>query len=528
MFDFLIVDDEIWVARLLSQIIDWEKEGFRLIGICSSSAEAVSVITERKPHLVLTDIKMPGMTGLELIETTQKHSPDTQFVIVSGYNDFSYAKEAISLRAMGYLLKPVDEKELLKVIRYVRNQLIESEEKQRRSTDMENIYLQANEFRKNRLMADLLHGNVLDADSEYRSIFNGKREEQCFLTVIYVTESGDIEAAKAGFDLTMEIHMARNYVCCSCIDDHLIAALFTCKTQEAQIVWEQLETEFNRLLDKSGNNLYMGIGKPMTRLEDLHLSYNDARDSLTSRWVLKDKRVFRNQSDLNSSALVGSICSLKVEVELLQAIKSYDEPSIQRIISDIIGQAFRWAEKNPRVLPAAIEWVGTLIREEAAAKGDRRGSEAEQIDIELRNIYYVSGIQHVCSVLMACIRKFLLMAKDRNAFEGDEGIIEKAKAFIDMHYVQDIGLNDVADAVHLNPNYLSTLFKQETGVTYKEYLTQKRIEKAKNYLKDSRMSVNEISNAIGYNEVKSFLRIFKKNVGITPGDYRKLMSKNGK
>ena len=84
MFDFLIVDDEIWVARLLSQIIDWEKEGFRLIGICSSSAEAVSVITERKPHLVLTDIKMPGMTGLELIETTQKHSPDTQFVIVSG------------------------------------------------------------------------------------------------------------------------------------------------------------------------------------------------------------------------------------------------------------------------------------------------------------------------------------------------------------------------------------------------------------------------------------------------------------
>lgn len=528
MYDFLIVDDEVWVARLLSQIIDWEAEGFRLVGISNDSAEAIAMIAEKKPHLVLTDIKMPGMTGLELIETAQQYSENTQYVIVSGYNDFSYAKEAIGLRATGYLLKPVDEKELLRIVRYVYNQLNATEEKQRRSSDLEKTYLQAKEFRKNRLLLDMVRGHMVNAETEYQSVFDGKRKDLCFLAEVYVEDAREIKSVEAGFDVTMEVHMPRSYICCSCFDDHLVMALFTCEAQEVDAVREQLDGEFCKLIDKGGYGISLGIGKPVARIEELHLSCKEARDALTLRWVTADKRVFRSDMDQNSNALIGSICSQKAEIELLRAIKAYDEVTVEKILANMLHQACRWAEKNPPVLPATIEWIVSLIREEAVTKDESKISATKKLDEDLRNVYYAPNIDRVCAALRMCIRRTLLKDTHHNDCDENEGVIEKAKEFIDLHYVQDIGLSDVADAVHLNSNYFSTLFRQMTSVTFKEYLTGKRMEKAKHYLKDSRLTVNEISKAVGYNDVKTFLHTFKKIVGITPGDYRKLMTKNGR
>lgn len=114
MIDVVIIDDEVWVAKMITQIIDWGAYGFRIAGIFHDGEEGLDGIRRLHPRLVLTDIRMPGLTGLDLIQTLSEESPDIMFVIISGYNDFEYAKSALTYGAIGYLLKPIDETELKK------------------------------------------------------------------------------------------------------------------------------------------------------------------------------------------------------------------------------------------------------------------------------------------------------------------------------------------------------------------------------------------------------------------------------
>ena len=131
MIDVVIIDDEVWVAKMITQIIDWGAYGFRIAGIFHDGEEGLDGIRRLHPRLVLTDIRMPGLTGLDLIQTLSEESPDIMFVIISGYNDFEYAKSALTYGAIGYLLKPIDETELKKVVLKAKKQLVSEELKQR-------------------------------------------------------------------------------------------------------------------------------------------------------------------------------------------------------------------------------------------------------------------------------------------------------------------------------------------------------------------------------------------------------------
>lgn len=136
MIDVVIIDDEVWVAKMITQIIDWGAYGFRIAGIFHDGEEGLDGIRRLHPRLVLTDIRMPGLTGLDLIQTLSEESPDIMFVIISGYNDFEYAKAALTYGAIGYLLKPIDETELKKVVLKAKKQLVSEELKQRSELQM--------------------------------------------------------------------------------------------------------------------------------------------------------------------------------------------------------------------------------------------------------------------------------------------------------------------------------------------------------------------------------------------------------
>lgn len=501
-YKVLIVDDEEIVCRGLAKFVKWQDYGFSVEGIAYSVDDALALMEKTRMDVVFMDIRMPGKTGLDLLQIIQKLYPDVKSVILSGFSEFSYAREAIRYGAVDYLNKPVNLKEVEELLERLRREFQEEKRDQ--------------EVRKNRI-----EGLLLSAVKGYSKL----EQEKYQLPVLEWWHGLSMELLCR--ELSEEEILEQKRILRSEITAILPEAyILDCNVYELfAIIPCKNELEADHIVDileqtcQVGLQWACGISKFKHGIGGLREAYQEAGKALRYHRA-SEKR--------------GMIWYKNIET-----LFSQDLPEIQEVIRELVGVLANPEERKSAVslLENTLETIcgqnitvmqfqTVCIRCLIELNGLLQGMKGEGIDLHsqlnkmLEKILLCDNDRMTIDCMVSYIDMLTekLDASDELLLGG--GVIKEVQLFIRRHYNETITLNMLADQFYLHPNYLSRLFKEKTGKNFVEYMTEVRMEKVKEMLKDPEKKVASISTMAGYENPRYFSKVFKQFTGMTPSEYR--------
>lgn len=518
MYKAFVVDDEIVIREGIRNSFPWEQSGFQLAGEAPDGEIALSMLQDIKPDILITDIRMPFMDGLTLCRKIVNAMPWVHVVILSGYDDFSYAKEAISLGVKEYLLKPVSAHELGAALRRIARGIDEERRQQADYQAMKRQLDSTSRFMQEKLLLELLSGAsgeaVLNQARKLRVNLLARRYR---VMLIAAGEGDDMLLVRAHVQRLAEgsggaVHL--------CETGGRLAAIVLGDSaddlEERAFAFAQaVKYEVERAV---GAALRVAIGAPAGAIDGVADSYLSAQGVL--KGMAMDARKTRIIDSADRGMHMGTrLMGLDVVpiFEKLRYASSQETEEILRDHFDAVGTVARQSVVMENylyidVLLAAMR----VIRENG---GDPEKIIPEAVKQQAGDVAFSGRADMAESA-----RKVLLTAirfRDSQSISRFGQVIRSACAYIDQNYKKpDMTLSDVAKHVSLSNNHFCTVFSQEMGVTFIEYLTQLRMNKAKELLKRTDMRSGEIAIAIGYNDPHYFSYLFKKSVGMNPRDYR--------
>ena len=522
MYKVFLVEDEVIIREGIRMNIDWDNTQYILCGEATDGEMALAMIQDLKPDIIVTDIKMPFMDGLELSKIIKKTMPWIKIIILSGYDEFDFAREAISIGVDEYLLKPIGSVELIQTLN---KQIIkiEEEKKQRMDTDrMRHKLGTADNAIKEGFLEEILIGALNTSEALKRADSLGLEIiSKCYLILnieLNMKEMNYEELLKARA-LINSIIEDRNDIICFVRNSENI--LFIIKGNNGKEIEETAYEVGNNVKHQVESNtectLTIGIGSIVQRIGGISKSYEDAKK------VLKFANGFRQGQILGIDDITGkedadlSKIGNEYLIEKLKYIEIDDIENVIEVFFESINK-----DKKKSLLFAYNILIDLLM---AAARlieeldGDTNKIIPEKNKPEL--LLEIAGSNNELKKFISNILEKVI--EFRNSCENLRygSVIRTAKEYINQNYSKtEISLHTVAEEVALSPNHFSTIFAQEMGETFIEYLTKVRMEKAKNYLVTTKMKSSEIAYSVGYNEPHYFSYLFKKNIGVTPTEFR--------
>lgn len=535
MIKVFLVEDEIVMREGIKNNVDWEREGFEFAGEASDGELAYPLIQKTRPDILITDIKMPFMDGLELSRLVKQEMPDIKILILSGYDEFEYAKEAINIGITDYLVKPIAGAKLLEAVKKV-GKIIEEERQQK-------LFLQT--FEKERL-----ENTQLIRQKLFRSLASGQKPVSEILK----------EGKKAGFDLVADQYnivllqifadgKAEGYSEAQNAAEQDIESMtekmpevlmvelglegwaFIIKeTSEEKKLEETLKDFLERLQDiiasYEGVEYFAGVGKAVARLSELNRCFEEANKAFSYRYLKKRNQVIYSGAEMDEPSVDEELKLSSLNLEKLdrKSIDQFLKTGLKSEVVHFIDEYFAsLGERNVQSLMfrqyvtmdmyfatvAVLEQLGYESRELVERCGDFETmaavfSTVEQTKGYLQNIFETA-----------------IELREKVSQKKYSSLLKDARAYIEQNYDnEDISLNTVAASVNLSPNHFSTIFSQETGRTFIEFLTYVRMEKAKELLRTTSMRTAEIAFAVGYKDPHYFSYLFKKTQECTPREFR--------
>jgi len=519
-YKVFFVEDEIVTREGIRDNVDWRGNGFEFCGDAPDGEMALPLLQSAKPDVLITDIKMPFMDGLELCRIVRDCMPGIKIVILSGHDEFEYAQQAIKLGVKEYLLKPVTPQDLHQVLQKMATQL-EQEEQER-----QNLQKLHEQVRENQaaLRERLLFKLVIGAISPTEAIEQGQALgldliARCYLVLILRTELAD---RSDSFDYS-EYQQVQGLVS-QVVENNPDVFLLRKGWEETVLIIkggavELLEEERDLILDrikreieKTRYQLTVGTGMPKKRIVDIYQSFVEA-------WVSTQNTA--NWSDPLSNASIDKLDLLKIERSSIEsflrtAVKedfcaffdAYLHPLGESITQSYLVKSYLYLE----ILLAAAKFVGDL------------GGDIEQvvpaldsIETALANIRSIEQLQEQTRQILCRVLEFRDSQKDTPHWR----LVQQAQNYIDHHYMDsDLSLEKVAAQVNLSPSHFSVVFSQETGQTYTVYLTKLRIKKAKELLRMTTLRSTDICYQVGYSDPHYFSHVFGKHTGFSPKQFR--------
>ncbi len=511
----MIIDDEVWVTEVIRNIIDWNSFGFQVARVCHDGEEAISEIRDIHPELLMTDIRMPGKTGLEIIREVSEKMPDILCVVISGYSDFEYARTALSCGAVGYLLKPIDQTELENVVIKARN-ILDQEKKQRTAKmQIQQEYQQTMDSYRDQFLVNCLEGHG-ESGLQYREINKRMKMtlEEGVLRLICL-----MLPDPAGLpDLFSEINKAvwkfQLPVLCSEVRPFIYRKKILILLNYPEAFSGKIRRCLRDLAASFQNDrrgIFFLEGEEFCDIYQMGPAYQKMRPLEFAGLLEKDCRFFPCE-DIGEGG--GKLLPSDLSLRLRQNIKGGNTEEARRTVREAWERVTARAGKNPRAFGQGLLEILEILESEEDPRTDF-GRLEEQI-VRAENPETVKEIlsRKVCS---------LAEKRNRGDTPKEKTAVEYARDYIDNNYQTDITLTDIAEMVHLNANYFSDIFRRETGTAFKEYLTRVRMEAAKELLRKTGFRQAEVAARTGYHDVKHFARVFKKYVGISAAEYRKLM-----
>lgn len=508
MYQIIVVDDKKAIRQGLEKHIPWEKLGYQLAGTASSAQEAIQLIESNCIDVLLTDIVMPDMTGLELIYFAKLINPDIKVIILSAYDRFDYAQRAISLGAQCYLTKPVDLEELQKELLSLKQALEEADRARR----------------QNRLLMEVAREQFFDQLlsekwAEDQEIRNRAAQLQLsfgagnFVVLAAETHPGEISSAEVWDSLSAFLLELGEVTSLETKEHAVVYLLFARK----QLPEEELARFCAARKDA---RLSIGISSPYFNLTMIATAYKEAQKALEFRIMQKQSSVFYYPRIRTLFQKSGEL-SPEQEQELIGALSEGRIDLLQQALRQILREkSVAFAPDSPGDIYVTIISLINHYMEQSIGTTEQDADETRQL---IRTILSKRSAEEMTQYLMEYTEHcFARLHSNRRTVSNQ--IVERAMAYIREHYSEDITLKKLSEEVYVNPMYLSRLFKEKAGISYIDYLTEIRIDNAKRLLNDLSLRIYDIAEMVGYESRKHFGKIFKDHTGMSPKEYRNALS----
>lgn len=554
MINVLIVDDEPFIRQGLILLIDWNALGFQICGQASNGIQALECIEKLQPDLIISDIKMPEMDGLQLAKVLyEQYDREIKLVLLSGFYEFKYAKQAIKYKVNDYILKPIIKDELLQVLASFKKTFRERAEEKRQQEKQEQIVVA--QHVQSLLLGTANRDNLLSVQSQ----FGNANKFRC---IMIETESGS-EHQQAQWCLQVEAivsHNARGHALKSFTGEknrvfHIITdVLLRREGVSLQQYVAQLYTELNRLegsmelrepvermelaeskestermeaiglreSEKSKAGLAMYVGKEVSRLDELHESYYSCDKIKSLRFFSErgpiyyfedmDKTVFSHQPSGKEKQLFDG---------LIRAIEEYRSEDI-RNYAHAIFQFFLKERIEPGIVGIHLHYLAySLLGLARTEKSSELNPDVEWMQSTfLQENYAMLSMEENIENLFQFSYKCAEKLKERQKWNA-MGVLAQVEAYIREHYMDSISLKLLGEQFYMNSAYLGQIFKKHYAKSFSDYLNEIRIEEASRLLRRTDYRVYEIATMVGYRDSDYFINRFEKIRGETPAQYRK-------
>lgn len=508
MYRAMIIDDEEIVRWGIRDLMDWEAEGFSLCQDGLDGRDGLRRLLEQRPDLALVDIKMPGLSGIELIRSAREAGFPGHFIILTGYSEFEFAKAAISLGVEEYLLKPVDEEELLSCVRKLRSSLDADREENRLREDSREIARQEL-FRK-----ILLEPGAREELPEQLERFGLSGDSGILCAAILAdpnhTESHAPDAGDAFLQKCREFLKDSSL----CRESLLLDGRFVLIGQNKDFAsWAQeLAKRNERLKATCGSGLLIAVGNNVGSWYELHFSYKFARSMLEQEFLLGHYDVLSiraiEEQQQKAENPPAEYFLMLAEVGDLEGIRE----GVEKYGTYCIKNRMKETDVKVQVLYNLMTIKSGIEKKYGACGGD--------IAASMERLGQADRLEQVMELYAAILRDICVSI----GREGSDTVIRRMYYYMEKNYGQEMKLESFAKMFNYNANYLGKVFRKEIGDSFNNILDSIRITNAKRLLEETDLKVYQISEQVGYKNVDYFYLKFNKYVGISPKEYQKKVS----
>lgn len=539
MLKVLIADDEQLICRMLTKMIDWEKEGLELLDCVYNGRDVLDAIENKRPDIVITDICMPCMDGLQIVEKAKEKGIHIDFIIMSGYKNFEYAHTALNLGVKHYLLKPINKNELNEILRRIvaeRKTICESEER------IERLVEKANNGTK-KIRKHFLN-NVIRNNRYTRSLMeDGKENEELneeplnceFQQDSFIALFTKIDAENPNYDMKSLLDEV-NYLIeknlqlydweyiNSYVNSGVITIINYPKAEyiELEAVCEKLFSQCRLEMDKfSGFYVTLGVGETKERISEVQDSIRESVEAIQCRLKKGVNRLIMPEELKYREIKIADIFTENDRNNLAKTIESLDYNAYNQYFMEMYTRI----KEYPKYIPTVIFELIDQLKEQIIEIWNENDIDETICNEFEKEIQYVMDFNIKEDMMIYSVSEDIRIYFTRVYQENQNKSkmpIRIAKKYIQENFDSPITLEEVAEAISLSPAYLSTLFKKEIGIKFSDYLISCRMEKAKQLLKESGESMQIIAEQVGYSDAKYFSKTFFKTIGLKPSEYRKL------
>lgn len=533
-YTILLVDDEEEVIQAIIRKINWEELGFSVVGYADNGIKALEMIEESQPDVVMTDIKMPYMDGMELCSHIRREYPAMKIVLFTGFDEFEYAKEAVHLEVEEYILKPVNSVELINIFTKLKIKLDQEISERRSMEKLEHYYTESLPLLQANFCSTLIEGRIHEDElqkylSDYQISLPGPL--YCCL-VIHMSSSQIPENMNSLFLAASVQKQAEDRLgkrwkakCFPYLGNSVLFAQINNENEIAELTddCDRFCKYVNRMM---GTVVTVGIGQVCSQILDLAQSYNAAREAVSYRAVygasraINIKEIAPKESGepcfTNDMELLNLFKKIRLnsEEEIVEAVDQYIESisfplkSLQQhhvVIMELVTALFRFSVNND----IAAEGVG----------GDIGILYGKLLELE------PDALRKWLTDISLCFSENLVTARSRST----QSFVSKAKEHVRSQYADvQLSLAQICERLGVSNSYFSTVFKKETGKSFVSYVTDYRMEQAARLLIETNEKSYVIAQKVGYTDPNYFSYVFKRKFGVSPSKYRAEHIKNEK
>lgn len=565
MIKLMVVDDEHWIREGLKRTIDWSSHGIQFIGDAEDGCKALELIEAHVPEIIISDIKMPTMDGMDLMEEIKKRGIDTKVIFISGFSDFEYAQKAVKLGAFDYILKPVEEPILLEIIERCISEIKQKQELNSRLQELSDRIRESLPLARQKHLEMCLTRSLTEREmqSAWEALHINLDPKRLIVMAMVVHEWGDREMDESGCslmryalgNLVEEVLSQKGIRCLSCplqgndfADIALIASLSEPDTSlGVDDLYRYMEGVIEDALQVLGVRISIGISglRERTQLassfrEALTISMNylvhgpgqvhtAPMDGSSAGYGSKQRPA--EQLDYRMAACMGQLAAdvlltdhkadsldSALSNRILHAMKLMDAGRLSELLDVQTGLLQELIKQTPAI---AVRYemnmhISILLSKWQELLQAKDHSKASSITHQRKLQLYRCSIGDWKAMI---IDTFLI--KDTHAPSiAHKRTIETALRYIHDNYHLGISLHNVAEKIYMNPSYFSRVFHEEVGETLSRYLIRIRITKAKELLEQTPLKVYEVADRVGYRDFRHFVKTFKEWEGMTPAQYR--------
>lgn len=527
----IIVEDDYVVRQGIIHSIDWAENGIDICAEAFSGRDGYQRVAEHRPDIVITDIRMPVEDGLQLAGRIAREFPWVKVVILTGYDEFAYARKALQLGVSEYLLKPVNAEELLETVLRLKEKILQEQRALAGSLSPTGLFAESRSIVSGALLGRLVTGTAASAGQEREIVENlahldvhlpGAQYQVAVVAVdgfLFLTHdldqrerAGLIQKIRDALDETLAVF------CGACVffdeRDYLAAILNVDADADA---YNALRKSCAALQKRFGFPVVAAVGGRKAERAEIPLSFQEALLTLRKRACRKGETVLAHCPEPDDVAA----CLWEFREEessMVQALRLYKTAEIMRVLREFFDNAARGQVDLPHLKNACIRLIMIALsnlEEMSVTLGPLGPAEFDPLaEIErLHSIDLLSGwMESVFARVCGLLRE---TQKDKYS-----AVVKKALQFVQRHYREEIKIEHVVREVCISPNYFSKIFKAQTGMNFVDYLNKFRVEQSKALLGDLTLKIYHVAEHVGYQNYKYYSQIFSKYEGCSPMDYR--------